>query len=109
MKSHISDIGKLLVEFKIALKKIYGGRLRDLILYGSWAREDAREDSDIDLAIVLKGRVWPGREIDALIELITDLNLKYSALISIYPVSERDYLKTESPLLLNIQKEGIRI
>lgn len=35
------------------LKKIYGDHLRTVILYGSYARGDQREDSDIDLMILV--------------------------------------------------------
>ena len=39
-----------------------------IILYGSYARGSATEDSDIDLLIVLEGKVKPGEEIDRMIE-----------------------------------------
>jgi len=53
-------------------------RLRKVILYGSRARGEAKEDSDIDLAIVLEGGVVPGEEIDRMVDIITEVNLKYS-------------------------------
>jgi hypothetical protein len=42
-----------------------------------------------------------------MIDVITELNLKYGVLISVYPVSEKDFHQTRSPLLMNIRKEGI--
>jgi len=36
------------------LKKLYGDNLSRVILYGSKARGDATEDSDIDILVVLK-------------------------------------------------------
>jgi hypothetical protein len=42
-------------------------------------------------------------------DLITDINLEYNVLISVYPVSAKDYAKTKSPLLMNIRKEGKKI
>jgi predicted nucleotidyltransferase len=89
------------------LRRIYGARLKKLILYGSWARGTATEDSDIDLAVVLEGQVSVGREIDRLVDFITDMNLEYNVLVSIYPVTEDDYESLKSPLLLNVRKEGI--
>ena len=38
---------------------------------------------------------------------ITDFNLKYDTLISVIPVSEESYNKINSPLLLNVRREGI--
>jgi len=100
-------IKKILNQFHNELKAVYGSRLKKVILYGSWAVGKANDQSDIDLAIVLEGTVQPGKEIDKLIDIITDINLEYSALLSVYPVSETDYKNCQSPLLINIRKEGI--
>jgi len=101
------EIKTVLKEFRKEAERLYGSRLKNIILYGSFARGNATQDSDIDLAIVLEGDVKPGREIDRLIDIITEINLNYGVLISIYPVSEKDYKSLNSPLLLNIRKEGI--
>ncbi|MEW5803186.1 MAG: nucleotidyltransferase domain-containing protein [bacterium] len=100
---------QILKEFKAGVEKLYGERLKGVILYGSWARNEATEDSDIDLLVILEGCVRPGREIDRMIDIITDLNLEYMVLISVYPVSEEDYLTLKSPLLMNIRKEGLPV
>ena len=100
-------IRDILRDVKADLRGLYGDRLRDVILYGSWARGEATADSDIDLAVVLQGLVSPGREIDRMIDAITDLNLKHDVLISIYPVSEESYVTVRSPLLINIRREGV--
>ncbi len=102
-------IKELLEEFKKEIKKLYGDRLKQIILYGSHARGDFTEESDIDLLIVLKGKVVPGKEIDRMIDIITEINLKYGMLISVYPVSEEDYKKVNSPLLINVRREGISV
>ena len=99
----------MLAEFKMRLEKLYGQDLKSIILYGSWARNEAADDSDVDLTVVLKGNISPGREIDRMIEIITDINLRYKTLIAVYPVSEENYLAVKSPLLLNIHREGISV
>jgi predicted nucleotidyltransferase len=104
---NLTGVDKILKELKADVVKLYGNRLKSIILYGSWARASAREDSDIDLAIVLAGNVAAGREIDRLIDVITDINLKYGVLLSVYPVSEKNFNSLNSPWLLNIRKEGI--
>ncbi len=101
-------IKKLLEEFKKEIEKLYGERLKQIILYGSHARGDFTEESDIDLLIVLKGKVVPGKEIDRMIDIITEINLKYGVLISVYPVSEKDYEEVNSPLLINVRREGVQ-
>ena len=53
-------IKQILKEFRKRIEELYGNRLKGIILYGSYAREKATQDSDIDLAIVLDGDVVPG-------------------------------------------------
>lgn len=103
------EIKKVLKEFRKEAEKLYGSRLKNMLLYGSYARGQADEDSDIDLAIVLDGDIVPGKEIDRLIDIITEINLEYGVLISIYPVSEKDYNEINSPLLLNLRREGVPV
>jgi predicted nucleotidyltransferase len=97
----------ILKEFREGIEKLYGKRLKDIILYGSWARGEAKDESDIDLLIVLEGKVIPGKEIDRMIDIITEINLKYGVLLSIFPVSENEYSTVNSPLLINVRKEGM--
>ena len=94
-------------DFIKGARSVYADRLKRVILYGSRARNEATTDSDIDLAVVLAGDVTPGKEIDRMIDLITDVNLEYGVLLSVYPVSEEDYVNRNSPLLINIRREGI--
>ena len=100
-------VAKVLDELKTKLSRIYGDRLKKVILYGSWARGDATDDSDIDLLVVLEGDVSPGREIERMIDAVTDVLLDHSELVSVYPVSEDDYERVNSPLLMNARREGI--
>ena len=102
-----SSIDPIITEFKARASDLYGERLKDVILYGSWARGEATPESDIDLVVVLKGEVIPGREIDRMIDIITQINLNYDTLLSVYPVSEMTYQGTKSPLLINVRREGI--
>jgi predicted nucleotidyltransferase len=108
-KSGRTTIEKVLQELKKELQAVYGERLQRLILYGSYARSQGYEGSDIDVAVLLDDMISPGREIDRMVDLITDINLKYNVLISVYPVSATTLQKIRSPLLLNIRKEGITI
>jgi len=104
------DIEPILQEFKLKTAKLYGARLKKIVLYGSYARGQANDEhSDIDLAVVLVGNVSPCKEIDRMIDIITDINLDYDILLSVYPVSENDYNSVNSPLLLNLRREGIPV
>ena len=102
-------IKRILAEFKQGLIDIYGNQLIDVLLYGSYARGEQRADSDIDVAIILKGNIDTFKEIDRITEFSYDLSLKYSTLLSIHPISETDYNLRKSPFMLNLREEGISI
>ncbi|WP_461883113.1 nucleotidyltransferase domain-containing protein [Fusicatenibacter sp.] len=43
----------LIEKYVEAVKKIYGSHVRQIILYGSYARGDFRPDSDVDIMILV--------------------------------------------------------
>ena len=102
-------IKKILTLFKKEIKGLYGKKVKRVLLYGSWARGTAHEESDIDIVVVINAHIIPGKEIDKMIGIITEINLKYEVLISVYPISVRNFSQINSPLLLNIRKEAIAI
>jgi len=87
----------------------YGDRLVQVILFGSQARGDADSDSDIDVLIILQDSVSPVNEIKRISEFIADLCLKYNTLISCIFMSNEQFQRSNSPLLLNIRREGIPV
>ena len=104
------EIEHILKEFKRQIAELYGARLKKVVLYGSYARgQGNNEHSDIDLAVVLEDDISPCQEIDRMIDIITEINLDYGVLISVYPVSERNYSQVNSPLLLNMRGEGVTV
>jgi predicted nucleotidyltransferase len=104
------EIEPILKEFKRQISELYGQRLKKIVLYGSYARGQADDEhSDIDLAVVLAGAVDPCKEINRMADIFTELNLEHDVLIAVYPVSESNFDKTESPFLINVRKEGIAV
>jgi predicted nucleotidyltransferase len=103
-------IEHILKEFKLKTAELYGARLKKVVLYGYYARGQANDEhSDIDLAVVLAGTVEPCKEIDRMADIFTDLNLDHNVLIAVYPVSESNFEKIESPFLINVRREGITV
>lgn len=88
------------------LKELYGERLREVILFGSWARGDAHPESDIDLLLVLSGPVDPYEEIYRTHEIIWRRSGESDSIVTVVPVSEEDYRAAASPLLMNVRAEG---
>jgi uncharacterized protein len=99
----------VLRDLKAGLQDLYGDRLANVLLYGSQARGDAGEDSDIDVLIVLKGELRPGEEIRRTSYLIAELSLKHEVLLSRLFTSEADFGERRSPLIENVWREGVAL
>ncbi len=57
------QVKTIVTEFRQRLQQLYSERLEQVIIFGSQARGDVVEGSDIDVMIVLKGEVNVGEEI----------------------------------------------
>jgi len=106
MQKHIKVI---LERFKSDLKQLYGKDLVGLILYGSYSRGEEREDSDIDVLVILQAMQSPFSEIRRMSDLKYNILEKYEKVISTVPTTQDRFDKMEVPLYKIIKKEGIRI
>jgi len=109
VKRTTREIEHLLPQIRRLLEKIYGDRLVDIILFGSFARNSAGKDSDIDIAVVLRGGVNKAKEIDKIGEVLYDLMLETNELISVYPLGQDEIRNSTWPLYYHIREEGIKI
>lgn len=102
MRALVSELGA-------QLAAIYGPRLHTLILYGSYARGQARSGSDVDVAAVLEGfeRTWP--EIDRTGSLVSRLSLKYGTTVSLVPIRRRDWELKRTRLARSLDREGLPV
>jgi len=105
----IKDIKPILDEAKERLQNIYGCRLKEIILYGSYARGDATEGSDIDLILILEDISNPISELEKFSGEIHQLDFLYDTVISIIPIEARQYQTRRLPIILNAKREGIPI
>ena len=56
------ELVPLLREAVVALREEFGERLREVTLFGSQARGDATEASDVDLLVVVENPTWQDRD-----------------------------------------------
>ena len=97
----------ILTELKHGLQEIYGDRLRAVVLFGSQARGEATEDSDVDVAVVLDDFENAYRESDRYAELLYNLFLKYQELITSVPMREQEWRRCDWRLYRNVRREGV--
>jgi predicted nucleotidyltransferase len=103
------DIAKVIKEYKEHLLEHYKDNLGDIILFGSAARGEYTDESDIDVLVLLKAipdlRVITAELLKTTMEFEKLYNDAF--LISALPVRESDYLSQVTPFFLNVKKEGI--
>jgi len=100
---------KILKELKRELLRIYGRQVDSIILYGSQARGDAREDSDIDVLLVLKDDFNYLEMLKRSDDQVASLSLENDVVISRAFVSKKEYKEKLSPFLINIRRDGVAV
>jgi predicted nucleotidyltransferase len=104
------EIRKILDELKQGLQKIYGEKLKAVILFGSYARGEAHPpDSDIDVMIVLKGEFDYWAMDNLCSEFVADLSLEHDVVISRKIASDAQYTSSRFPLYINVRREGVAV
>lgn len=105
-----SKINKVIDEVVNGINKILSGRIKKIILYGSYARGDYNKNSDIDIMIltdlsdeeIVKYRVkiW---------DFVYDIELENDIIISpvIKNIDNFNYWSDTMPFYMNVQKEGV--
>ncbi|MBN2440589.1 MAG: nucleotidyltransferase domain-containing protein [Spirochaetales bacterium] len=101
---------KITEYLKDQLKIMLGNTLKEVILFGSYARGDNTTDSDVDFLIIIDGTNIKEKE-ELILDVAVDLSIQYGVVISAFVKSLNSYLteKSYKPFLKNIEKEGIRI
>ncbi len=102
-------VNQLAHEYKASLQKLYGHQLAELVLFGSYARGEQQEESDIDFAVVLHGQELAMSELDKMVPITTQLSLKYGIMVSTLPVSLEKKQNSNQGVYIDIRKEGIVI
>jgi predicted nucleotidyltransferase len=100
----------ILAELRSRFEALYGPRLDRLILFGSQARGDADEESDIDVMVVLKEPV-EDREAERVHcrDITADMSLKYNTLITAILTDSSTYRSSDYSLYKNVRREGVAV
>ena len=100
-------VKKLLKKFKSEIKHIYGRQLKSVYLYGSYARGDARPDSDIDLLMVVKGEFNYLEMLKRSDDFAAAFCLENDIVVSRAFVSEKEYKEKQIPFLINVRRDAV--
>ena len=104
------DIHIIIYKFSQEVKRMLGEKLTKVIVYGSYARGDYRDNSDVDIMILVK---LSDEEIRAIKNDIYDLafDVEMSTGIEISPVikneEQYEYWVDTLPFYRNVRDEGV--
>ncbi len=108
-ETQLSRIMKAMVE---CYRVVYGDDIVEIVLYGSYARGDYAEDSDIDIAAVVHGsREELQEKLKAVWDVSAELGIENDIIVSptVIPYEEFMKYKQTLPYYRNIAEEGQKI
>jgi uncharacterized protein len=107
---HRAEQQILIDKVKHAMLRLYGERLSGLILYGSYARQDFNEASDIDFLVLLNREDLDyGEEIQRIVKVIYPMMLDHDIIISCLPSTLGRWNTERSFFFERIKKDGVPI
>ena len=107
-----TELNALLDSFVDEMKIIFGSTLKNIILYGSYARGDYTNDSDVDIMIVADIEDTEiMKYVYTVSEYLGDLLIDYDVVITPVVESHSKYqqYKDVIPFLKNVQREGVAL
>ena len=108
-ETQLSRITKAMVE---CYRVVYGDDIVEIVLYGSYARGDYAEDSDIDIAAVVHGsREELQEKLKIVWDVSAELGVENDIIVSptVIPYEEFMKYKQTLPYYRNIAEEGQKI
>ena len=99
-----SSVGEMIKE----LRDIYGNLLFQVILYGYYARGEETEESDVDIALLIRGKADPEMT-EKMLFCVSRSELACGKVLSVVDIDIKKYSEWSDtlPYYRNIKKEGI--
>ncbi len=107
MNNHDIELAIDIIREKIPLNM--KTHAKKILVYGSCARGDYTDDSDIDVAIITDcDRMEAKQYDDSLMDIVTDIAMKTNAIVEYICIPEHEFLEKKSWYLYfkNIENEG---
>jgi predicted nucleotidyltransferase len=104
------NIKRSISALKKTLQKSFGSEL-ELYLFGSVARNNYEPDSDIDILVLVPGKVDTSLKED-IIDLAYDVELEFDVVFGIVVRSKEFWISEKAaamPFHQNVQREAVRI
>jgi predicted nucleotidyltransferase len=108
-----TELKQLLDELIQSSVPIFDNKLKRVILFGSYARGDYDEESDIDVMFLIddEANILSRKYRKPVRRIIADIDLKYGVLLCSVLQNEHDFYTciNSIPFYYNVEKEGITL
>ncbi len=90
------------------IQLVYGSMLDQIVLYGSYARGEETEESDVDIAVILRKKDTEKKH-SAMTDIVVDYELAQGVTLSVITIEKEEMQNWDTllPFYNNIKKEGI--
>ena len=105
-----TQLNKMTSQIVEAYRDIYGQSTKNIVMYGSFARGDFDDESDIDFAAIVEGEKQAlQKQLEEVWDKASDIGLEYDTVVSPVVIPYEEFLeyKDKLPYYRNIDKEGI--
>ena len=106
-------VSNIIYDFAVQIRKMLGSKLSKIILYGSYARGDYQENSDVDIMILVKDMSEESirKMEEELCDLAFDIEIEKGLHISAFMKDEEhfEYWEEALPFYSNVRREGVEI
>ena len=102
-----ADLEAVLERLARGIEGLYGARYKSLVLHGSYARGEAREESDVNLLVLLDGEVDRTEEVLRMEPVKWPLSLESGYVLSVVAVGSEEFRGSREPFLWNAREEGV--
>jgi predicted nucleotidyltransferase len=99
----------LIKEIEKRIKDHYGEKFQGLIIYGSMARGEANDSSDIDLLVLLAQPLNYFQELRKIVDILYPVQLEADMLISAKPAAVDEFQAGQIGLYRTAKREGLAL